>query len=158
VCEKWGGNLVHIADVQEQHSLMKVKGGNTDPVWIGLGKYTKEETWRWVTQEPLTFTFWDKEEPSDSSTRDSDCAVATGTDGRWMALGCHIQAGFVCERHLTEKTKVQTNEWECETKQTFGKYVVSYEPKRWSDAQNQCATWKGNLVSIHNDQDHDEIS
>ena len=76
-----GGYLVTINDEAEQRWLQTVLGGQ--PSWIGLNDIAQEGQWVWDNGEPLTYTNWGLQEPSDTSIGEEDYVIL-GPSGEWQ--------------------------------------------------------------------------
>ena len=93
-CEDWidaqtqaaaeGGYLVTINDEMEQKWLQAVFGGQ--PSWIGLNDIAQEGQWTWDNGEPLTYTNWGLQQPSDTSSGEEDYVII-GPSGKWEDFG-----------------------------------------------------------------------
>ena len=62
-----GGHLVTINDAAEQHLLIDrfLSGRNYRSIyWIGLTDRDSEGNFTWVSGEPVTYTFWNADEPN----------------------------------------------------------------------------------------------
>ena len=79
-----GGYLVTINNETEQKWLQAVFGGQ--PSWIGLNDIAQEGQWTWDNGEPLTYTNWGLQEPSDTSIGEADYVIM-GPLGKWEDFG-----------------------------------------------------------------------
>ena len=81
-----GAYLVSINDAAEQEWLVTVFG--TAPYWIGLADTEKEGEWKWMNGDPVTYTNWAPDEPSDSDHGEEDHVFMGLTpDGKWYDVG-----------------------------------------------------------------------
>ena len=95
-CESWedaqaqaiteDAYLVSINDASEQRWLVNVFG--TTPYWIGLTDVAEEGEWRWESGEPITYTNWAPNEPTDAKPGEDDYVfMGLGPDGNWFNVG-----------------------------------------------------------------------
>lgn len=75
-----GGHLVTINDAAEQAWLTNNFGSSTY-YWIGFNDIEMEGNWVWISGEPVTYTNWKYNEPSNS--RDMEDVVVMN----WMPTG-----------------------------------------------------------------------
>jgi len=81
-----GAYLVSINDAAEQEWLVNVFG--TAPYWIGLTDVEKEGDWKWMNGEPITYTNWAYDEPTDSDHGEGEHVFMGLTpDGKWYNVG-----------------------------------------------------------------------
>ncbi|MBI2526834.1 MAG: PEP-CTERM sorting domain-containing protein [Candidatus Rokubacteria bacterium] len=74
-----GGHLVTINDVAEN---IWVSGQFGLTYWIGFNDAATEGTWKWISGEPVSYTFWGSGEPNDSGVGE-DWAVMGWAGGFW---------------------------------------------------------------------------
>ena len=95
-CEGWedarakamneDAHLVSINDAAEQKWLVDIFG--TAPYWIGLTDLEKEGDWKWMNGEPVTYTNWAPNEPTDADQAEEDYVFMGLTpDGKWYIIG-----------------------------------------------------------------------
>ena len=82
-CENAGGHLATITSSEESSYLTDELGIDLEinpwGPWIGLSDHEEENDWRWVTDEPFSFTAWSGGEPGVDSPEDH----ATWSTGGW---------------------------------------------------------------------------
>ena len=95
-CKRWedaqtkavneDAHLVSISDAAEQKWLVGIFG--TAPYWIGLTDLEKEGEWRWMNGDPITYTNWAPDEPTDIDQAEEDYVFMGLTpDGKWYDVG-----------------------------------------------------------------------
>ena len=95
-CERWedaqakalaeGAHLVSINDATEQKWLVGIFG--TAPFWIGLTDLEKKGEWKWMNDDPITYTNWAPNEPTDAEEAEEDYVFMGLTpDGKWYDVG-----------------------------------------------------------------------
>ena len=117
-CERWedaqaeamseGAYLVSINDAAEQAWLVTVFG--TAPYWIGLADFQKEGEWRWMNGDPVTYTNWAPDEPTDTGQAEEDMVCMGLTPaGNWYGVRpsnpmWHITRMAIIEKSGTSST------------------------------------------------------
>ena len=101
-CEADGGHLVVIDDAAENAFVLTHDPADTNiDVWIGGSDHRNEDTFLWVTGEPLPqsgsspYQNWQGGQPNNSNGVE-DCAEMNNGGG-WNDNGCGFQQTFVCE-------------------------------------------------------------
>jgi hypothetical protein len=88
-CAGQGAHLVVIDD-QNENDYVSSLGGSP---WIGLNDLEEEDSFAWVTGDPLNYENWAGNEPNDNGG-DEDCTIF---QGNWNDGECSNQREFVCE-------------------------------------------------------------
>lgn len=81
LCEQYGGHLATIADAAENSFLTQYTTSTTS--WIGFTDEVTEGTFRWVTNEPVTYTNWNSGEPNNSLGVEDFTHLLYSPLGRW---------------------------------------------------------------------------
>uniref|UniRef100_A0A3B3ZW51 C-type lectin domain-containing protein n=1 Tax=Periophthalmus magnuspinnatus TaxID=409849 RepID=A0A3B3ZW51_9GOBI len=108
-CRNRGTRLVAVDSTEEQAFLSGLIEEHT-MLWIGLADSIKEGTWRWVSGDPLTLSFWQTQQPDNGGGiwqfGEEDCAhITTGTnsENNWNDLSCKTSLRWICETDLATK-------------------------------------------------------
>ena len=96
ICEYLGGHLVTITSDDENRVVVKMimTYGEATDYWYGATDIDSEGTWKWVTGEPMTNTYWDTNEPNNAGIENY---LALNSNYKWNDLGGTNIKGFVCE-------------------------------------------------------------
>lgn len=78
-CENMGGHLVTMNSAAENNFVFSTWPSG----WIGFNDELIEGQWRWVTNEPVTYTNWNPGEPNNAGNEDYAQFVS---GGRWNDL------------------------------------------------------------------------
>uniref|UniRef100_A0A1A8R527 Lymphocyte antigen 75 n=3 Tax=Nothobranchius rachovii TaxID=451742 RepID=A0A1A8R527_9TELE len=67
-------------------------------VWIGLSSVGVNSTvFKWVDQQPVTFTYWDQNQPSQPN-KDNKCVFYSGQSHWWRIGSCTQKLPFMCQK------------------------------------------------------------
>ena len=101
------GHLVSINDQNEQEWLVQTFG-TQEYYWIGLTDEKTEGIWQWTSGEPLSYTNWGFEEPSNSWQSGEDYAhMNWGGDGSWNDLGVDSPEWYGVRKAIIESNEVK---------------------------------------------------
>ncbi len=76
-CTNVGGHLATITSLAEQNLVAGLSSSN---IYIGLNDVNQEGTFEWVTGEPVTYTNWGSNEPSDSGAGEDYVHIRSTND------------------------------------------------------------------------------
>ena len=97
-CVVWGGDLLAIADAEEQAWVQTFIAAHA---WMGGNDLTTEGKFVWSNGEPFGYTNWLLGEPSDSTTGE-DCveifAAQQDISYLWNDTLCAALLSYICER------------------------------------------------------------
>jgi hypothetical protein len=94
-CEALAGDA-HLVTILDAGEAAFVTNLLTERSWIGLNDIDVENTFVWVTGDPLDFELWAQDEPNNSGNE--DCVEIATTAGEWNDEGCGETRHYVCER------------------------------------------------------------
>ncbi|XP_055010415.1 lymphocyte antigen 75 isoform X2 [Boleophthalmus pectinirostris] len=67
-------------------------------VWIGLiSSGTSPVVFKWLNQDPITFTYWDKNQPTQPA-QDISCIYYSGKTLKWRLGDCNEKLPFMCQK------------------------------------------------------------
>jgi len=107
-CEALGAHLATISDASENKLVQKlVNNSKFIGGWEDVPSNSKGQgNYTWLTKEPLSFTNWGRNQPSEQATFcggqgwGNSCyqhCMAMMGDGTWANQLCDMQDGYVCE-------------------------------------------------------------
>ncbi|XP_071486753.1 FRAS1-related extracellular matrix protein 1-like [Diadema antillarum] len=95
--ERYNSNLASILSKRELKWLGDLLNGEV--AWIGLNDKQTEETWEWVSGDPITFTRWSQSSRISNHASRYDCTYMTARL-RWMDRDCDATTrSFVCMKN-----------------------------------------------------------
>lgn len=99
-CKNRGGYLAAITSEEENefvfHYMMESGYRNA---YFGFSDFDEEGKWKWVNDEPVSFTNWHDGEPNGGSSENYAMFYEKYPDGTWNDGGCANRSGevFICE-------------------------------------------------------------
>ncbi|KAL5011088.1 hypothetical protein ScPMuIL_013393 [Solemya velum] len=149
-CLQEGGNLVSVNDIYEQ-SFLTILTENSY-VWLGLFDTQTAGSYGWIDGWPVTFTYWDDDEPSSG---DNNGCVAM-FNSRWDDISCSKNLSYVCEISTVSPppTTVPPPGWCADSKWTrqgdYCYFVDTSISVPWHSADYLCKKKGMQLASIMN--------
>ena len=93
-CQKYGGDLASILNVEEYISVLRIMKSAQHAFYIGFTDSAVEGKFIWCDgSNPSSFLNWRKGEPNDY--RGEDCTVQTLTG--WVDVDCRSAREFICK-------------------------------------------------------------
>uniref|UniRef100_A0A8B9BIN9 Macrophage mannose receptor 1 n=1 Tax=Anser brachyrhynchus TaxID=132585 RepID=A0A8B9BIN9_9AVES len=160
-CQQQNAEMLSVTEIHEQMYLRDLIDSKRSPLWIGLNSLNLNSGWQWSGGFPFRYLNWATGSPSPEPEK--LCAVLNPRrDAKWENQPCEKKVGYICKKeNLTldpfslpsgDAPPVKCPEgWlpyagHC--------YVVHREPRVWKEALTSCNDSNGNLVSIHNPEEH----
>ncbi|XP_052764135.1 perlucin-like protein [Mya arenaria] len=98
ICERMGGRLVEVNDVNEFNFLQSYVNMFKHNYWVGGTDLENEGEWVWLeSDKPMTggYSNWEPGEPNSSG--DEDCTDMRPGHHGWNDEKCWVNLNYVCE-------------------------------------------------------------
>ncbi|MCG3172011.1 MAG: hypothetical protein GMKNLPBB_00156 [Myxococcota bacterium] len=95
-CKDAGSHLVTISSPGENSFAAQIAGAGKY-FWIGITDRDKENEWRWITGEAVTFKGWNPGEPNDYWGEDCGEMNSNQPAAGWNDTDCGERRWYVCE-------------------------------------------------------------
>ncbi|KAM8872531.1 uncharacterized protein ACB058_004460 isoform 1-T1 [Synchiropus picturatus] len=162
-CSDIGAHLLIINSQEEQFfingKLPDYHQVDIPDIWIGLSDKDHDGTFKWVDKSDVTFSNYGDGWPTNTPNL-WDCGqIYTGNyDGKWETTNCFKSLGYVCEMTGGQNPKpTSAPEFSCDPGYLlFGDFCYHFETedvKNWQDAEAQCVSQQGHLVSFHSQEE-----
>ncbi|XP_026204915.1 lactose-binding lectin l-2-like [Anabas testudineus] len=102
-CVSQRANLVSIHSLEEENfvkSLIMNFDHAQGRTWIGLSDIHREGSWMWSDGCPVTFAFWDAQEPNNIGGMQNCGHVNYETALKWNDIECSNLIPFVCASRI----------------------------------------------------------
>ncbi|XP_047205018.1 macrophage mannose receptor 1 [Girardinichthys multiradiatus] len=169
-CLEGGAKLLDVADRYENAFLVSLVGLRPEKYfWTGLSNTADMNTFTWTTRRKVTFTYFNVGMPD----RKQGCvAMKTGTfAGLWDVISCSKKEKYICKK-LAEGVLATTvspttpelscaSGWKPVVKRNICIKVynkIKEKMKTWQEAQDFCKAIGGDLMSIHNKKDLENLN
>ncbi|NXU54453.1 MRC1 protein, partial [Turnix velox] len=169
ICEENKGYLASVRDRYEQAFLTSVIGFlPTKYFWIGLSDTEEQGTFKWASEDVVSFTHWNKGMPG----HESGCvAMTTGTSaGLWDVLNCEKTNLFLCKQLVEGVTPPPPptmiplascpEGWQSVPQGSFCFKIFHggrEKMQTWFGAREFCRAIGGDLASIHSEEEQNLI-
>ncbi|XP_022088561.1 lymphocyte antigen 75-like [Acanthaster planci] len=162
-CDRYYGGA-YVATISNQGENQFVQNlaqkGVPGISWILIGlERGPNGGWKWVDDSTVAYQNWAGNVYGDET---SSCVeIRTSAKGKWDTIACDIKSHFVCEK---PKTRITSTEAPFKPKDCVNQFIVSgwkqldtfcylhvSDSVSWEEAEADCNTKGGYLVSVHTD-------
>nr|XP_047129502.1 C-type mannose receptor 2-like [Hydra vulgaris] len=92
-CQRYTGNLLSVADSEENVFVVKQLNNDKNRYWIGLNDIQNNGNYEWSDNASLLFFNWKINSPNNQINK--DCLEIT-SEG-WINNFCNLSLGFICK-------------------------------------------------------------
>ncbi|XP_075127802.1 macrophage mannose receptor 1-like [Leptodactylus fuscus] len=96
-CRSEEGDLASLHNIEEASAITsQLTFGDAEYVWLGLKTQLYFE---WSDGSPVTYTTWQRGEPSHRNNRQESCVALSTKDGQWSDQTCEKKFPYICKRN-----------------------------------------------------------
>ncbi|KAL2097652.1 hypothetical protein ACEWY4_006859 [Coilia grayii] len=152
-CQQQDSDLLSITEPQEQTFISGITSDFQTTLWIGLNQLNTESGWQWVDGYPFRYLRWGPGQPDPAPGWSCASLNTAQTSDHWENKLCNKKHGYICQKKNT--TPVATTGPPVACKAPWIPYAghcyfLNRTKNTWKEANDQCITGGGHLVSIHN--------
>ena len=153
-CKAWGGDLVSIYSDGDNGYVRKLANdsGVTGNVWVGLSDSVQEGVFKWVSNETMTYSNWDSNEPAGAAFVGTTMLTPTQQSQLNTWYGNGAQKWSLCYRGTQDGFSSNTFHSKCDQytktlsilRDTSGNIFGGYNSGSWAGGgsyQNPGGTW-----------------
>ncbi|KAM5158317.1 macrophage mannose receptor 1-like [Mantella aurantiaca] len=98
-CRKEEGDLASLHNVEEaSFANSNFEFEDAENVWLGLNDLKTQMFFEWSDGTPVTYTVWQRGEPSHIYDRNEDCVALNTKIGHWSDQACEKKFPYMCKR------------------------------------------------------------
>ncbi|KAM5158316.1 macrophage mannose receptor 1-like [Mantella aurantiaca] len=98
-CRKEEGDLASLHNVEEaSFANSNFEFEDAEHVWLGLNDLKTQMFFEWSDATPVTYTVWQRGEPSHIDDRNEDCVALNTKVGHWSDQACEKKFPYMCKR------------------------------------------------------------
>uniref|UniRef100_A0A7N6ADX3 Mannose receptor, C type 1b n=1 Tax=Anabas testudineus TaxID=64144 RepID=A0A7N6ADX3_ANATE len=158
-CKQQGASLLSITDPHEQAYIIALLANGGNKLWTGL-IVDPDHGWKWTNGRPYRYMKWDSGHPLPNPGY--NCAILDpAVQYSWQSSLCSKKLGYICYSKGAEETPTQAVETSFCSRPWIPYnghcFHINRTQKTWSEAQRQCRSEGGDLVSIRNVEDQSFI-
>ncbi|XP_059201009.1 macrophage mannose receptor 1-like [Centropristis striata] len=154
-CKQQGATLLSITDPHEQAYVTALLGSSGSKLWLGL-ILDPEHGWKWHSGRPYRYLKWDSGHPL--LEPGNICSIIDpAVQFSWQSSPCSKKLGYICYSKAADAVPTQAIEqgfcsrpWIPYNGHCFH---LNRTQRIWTDAQRECRSLGGDLVSIRNVED-----
>ncbi|XP_075128115.1 macrophage mannose receptor 1-like [Leptodactylus fuscus] len=143
-CRREEGDLASLHNIEEASAIAsQLTFGDAEYVWLGLNDLKTQLYFEWSDGSPVTYTTWQRGEPSHLSARQEDCVALSTKDGQWSDQICEKKFPYICKRKSLRNGPEQDinvnpgcdKGWK---RHGYYCYVIGESPGTFTEASSTC--------------------
>ena len=164
LCNYFGGHMVTITSAEEAGTVTSlISDGQRDRYWLGATNANDADyqngniSYRWITDEPFSYSNWASGEPSSSGEngqKEHFAEIVKSWGSQWNDASntYKVDTGFILE--------IEPSESYITARGTFGRnsYLVIDKNTTWTDAESYCKLLGGHLVTFNSDAEREFVN
>ncbi|KAG8573742.1 hypothetical protein GDO81_012526, partial [Engystomops pustulosus] len=153
-CRKEEGDLVSVHNIEEASAIStQFEFGDAEYVWLGLNDLKTQMLYEWSDGSPVTYTTWQRGEPSHQTNDQEDCVALSTKDGQWADQMCEKTFPYICKRKPLPKGPEQVIPVDpgCDEgwrRHGYYCYFIGESPRSFSEANSTCGHHGASLLTV----------
>ncbi|CAN2391687.1 mannose binding, partial [Pristimantis euphronides] len=152
-CRSKEGDLASLHNIEESSFITsQFEFGDAEYVWLGLNDLKTQLFFEWNDGSPVTYTTWQRGEPSHLSNKQEDCVALSAKDGQWADKMCERKFPYLCKsKPLPGDPQATDVEQGCDKdwkRHGLYCYFTSTSASSFLDANNTCNSQGAYLMTV----------
>ncbi|KAM5158318.1 macrophage mannose receptor 1-like [Mantella aurantiaca] len=153
-CRKEEGDLASLHNVEEaSFANSNFEFEDAEHVWLGLNDLKTQMFFEWSDGTPVTYTVWQRGEPSHINDGNEDCVALNTKVGHWSDQACEKKFPYMCKRKPmpTDYDEGLVVEAGCSTgwkRHGLYCYFVGEEISKFTEANSTCIAHAAFLMTV----------
>ncbi|XP_056375182.1 macrophage mannose receptor 1-like [Hyla sarda] len=153
-CRKEEGDLVSVHNIEEASAIAsQFEFGDAEYVWLGLNDLKTHLFFEWSDGSPVTYTTWQRGEPSHLNNRQEDCVALSTKNGQWADEKCQKMFPYMCKKKSlpSDQGPVIDDHPGCDEgwrRHGFYCFLIGEAPSTFSQANSTCDHHGAFLMTI----------
>ncbi|KAM3929229.1 macrophage mannose receptor 1-like [Leptodactylus fuscus] len=141
-CRSEEGDLASLHNIEEASAVTsQLTFGDAEYVWLGLNDLKTQLYFEWSDGSPVTYTTWQRGEPSHLNNRQEDCVALSTKDGQWSDQICEKKFPYICKRNSLPdgpEQDINVNPGCDKKRHGYYCYVIGESPGTFTEASSTC--------------------
>ncbi|XP_072010311.1 macrophage mannose receptor 1 isoform X2 [Engystomops pustulosus] len=142
-CRKEEGDLASLHNIEESSFITSQFEFDGEYVWLGLNDLKTQLFFEWSDGSPVTYTIWQRGEPTHQTNKQEDCVALSAKDGQWADHMCEKKFPYLCKRKPlpVDPGQAPTEEQGCDKgwkRHGYCCYFISTSASTFPEANNTC--------------------
>ncbi|XP_072010312.1 macrophage mannose receptor 1-like isoform X1 [Engystomops pustulosus] len=154
LCRKEEGDLVSVHNIEEASAIFtQFEFGDAEYVWLGLNDLKTQMLYEWSDGSPVTYTTWQRGEPSHQTNDQEDCVALSTKDGQWADQMCEKKFPYICKRKPLPKAPEQVLHADPGCDEGWRRhghycYLIGESPRSFTEANSTCGHHGASLLTV----------
>ncbi|XP_073533568.1 macrophage mannose receptor 1-like [Phyllobates terribilis] len=153
-CRREEGDLASLHNIEESSFITsQFEFGEAEYIWLGLNDLKTQLFFEWSDGSPVTFTTWQRGEPSHLTNKQEDCVALSAKDGQWADKMCEKKLPYLCKRKPlpVDHEQAASVEQGCDKgwkRHGYYCYLISASTSSFSEANTTCNSKGAYLMTV----------
>ncbi|XP_075172279.1 macrophage mannose receptor 1-like [Anomaloglossus baeobatrachus] len=155
-CRREESDLASVHNLEEASAIAsQFEFGDAEYVWLGLNDLKTQLFFEWSDGSPVTFTTWQRGEPSNFNGEQEDCVALSTKDGKWTDKMCIYRYPYICKRKpmANDQEKAADVHPGCNEgwkRHSYYCYLIGESPGSFAEANSTCNNNGADLLTVEN--------